>query len=95
MQLVSVKALTVFKFNSAYRLNSYVEKPSHEQERYLHRIATERGFVWRELAAVAPVLIRSIFHSTTERLPRLPPTPEVPPPGWQVTQYRRIRGLEP
>ena len=37
-RFVSTGELTVFKFNSALRKGSYVEKPSHEQARYLRRI---------------------------------------------------------
>jgi hypothetical protein len=95
MRLVAVKALTVFKFNSAHRPNSYVEKPSHEQASYIRQIAPQRGFVYRELAAVAPVLLKSLFLPRTGRPPSLPPPPETLPLGWQVTQFRRIRGLEP
>jgi hypothetical protein len=90
-----VAALTVFKFNSAWRRNSYVEKPSHEQARYARRIGTERGFLYRELAAVTATYLRSLFGSMDHKLPPLPTAPDPLPPGWHVTQYRRIRGLEP
>ncbi len=93
-RLVPVNALTVFKFASAYRRNSYLEKPSHEQERYLRRIETERGFVERELGAVAFAVFRSLFVSISKDLPQLPEPPDPLPPGWHVTQWRRIRGLE-
>ena len=93
-RLVPVNALTVFKFNSAYRRNSYIEKPSHEQERYLGRIESERGFVYRELAAVAFATFRSLFVSIAKGLPQVPEPPDPVPPGWYVTQWRRIRGLE-
>lgn len=93
-RLVPVNALTVFKFASAYRRNSYVEKPSHEQERYLGRIESERGFVYRELGSVAFATFRSLFVSISKDLPQLPEPPDPLPPGWHVTQWRRIRGLE-
>jgi hypothetical protein len=89
-----VDALTVFKFNSAYRVNSYVEKPWREQARYSRRIEAERGFLYRELAAVAVTQLRSLFGPIDGALPRLPVPPDPLPPGWHVTQYRRIRGLE-
>jgi glycosyltransferase involved in cell wall biosynthesis len=51
--LISVLALTAFKFPSAFRQNAYRERPSHEQEAYIGRIERERLFVERELAALA------------------------------------------
>lgn len=93
-RLVPVRALTVFKFVSWHRRGSYVEKPSHEQERYLRWIARERRFLERELAALALATLRSLVLSTAARLPKLPPPPDPLPPGWHVTQFRRIRGLD-
>jgi hypothetical protein len=90
LRFTVVEALTVFKFPSALRRNSYREKPCHEQAEYSHRIATERGFVYRELAAMARVHV-------LRRRPRYPDTSRPPhpvPPGWHVTQARRVRGLE-
>ncbi len=52
-RLISVRALTAYKFPSAYRPNVYRERPSHEQAAYSRRIERERLFVERELAAVA------------------------------------------
>jgi glycosyltransferase involved in cell wall biosynthesis len=92
--LVPVHALTAFKFNSAYRRNSYIEKPSHEQEYYLGRIERERSFVYRELGSVAFATFRSLFVSIGKDLPQVPEPPDPLPPGWYVTQLRRIRGLE-
>jgi glycosyltransferase involved in cell wall biosynthesis len=88
-------ALTVFKFNSAHRRNSYVERPCHEQAAYLRRIEGERAFLLREYAALARDLTRALVVPRGRRLPELPPEPEDAPPGWGVTQLRRIRGLEP
>jgi glycosyltransferase involved in cell wall biosynthesis len=51
-RMISVRALTAFKFPSAYRPNVYRERPSHEQAGYTRRIERERLFVERELAAV-------------------------------------------
>jgi glycosyltransferase involved in cell wall biosynthesis len=85
--LVRVPALTAFKFPSAYRPNSYVEKPSHEQAEYLRRIEFERGFLQRELILLFAARFRH------EPIPvELPPNPGTP--GWYVTEYRKIRGLE-
>jgi glycosyltransferase involved in cell wall biosynthesis len=94
-RLVPVHALTVFKFNSAYRRNSYIEKPSHEQEHYIDRIERERAFIYRELGRVAFATVRSLFVSIGKDLPQVPDPPDPLPPGWYVTQLRRIRGLEP
>jgi glycosyltransferase involved in cell wall biosynthesis len=52
-RLMSVTALTAFKFPSSYRPNAYRERPSHEQGGYIRRIERERLFVERELAALA------------------------------------------
>ena len=86
-KVASVAALTVFKFNSAWRPGSYVEKPSHEQAAYSRRIDSERGFVLREIAAVAAA-------RAAGRMPELPAAPDPVPPGWYVSRWRKIRGLE-
>lgn len=52
-RLISVRALTAFKFPSSYRPNAYRERPSHEQEAYIRRIERERFFVERELTGLA------------------------------------------
>lgn len=84
-------ALTCFKLPSAMRRNSYVERPSHEQEGLTRRMESERAFQLRELArAVASRL----------RHPRTDPHsfgPQIPPgagKGAQVREARRIRGLD-
>jgi glycosyltransferase involved in cell wall biosynthesis len=94
MRFVSSRALTVFKFNSALRRNSYIAKPCEDQLRYSGRIEAERGFVARELAAFAIALARAAFRSPADRIPQLPEEPDPLPPGWHVTQWRRVRGLE-
>ena len=88
-ETLALPALTVFKFPSAWRKGSYVEKPSHEQAAYVRRIESERGFVYRECAALVTSALRRI------ECPRVPVEPsEVLAPGSQVTQYRKARGLE-
>jgi glycosyltransferase involved in cell wall biosynthesis len=84
-----IRALTVVKFNSAWRPRSYIEKPTHEQARYVRRIESERGFVVRELASAAGARLLGPI-----RLPEFPEPPDPLPPGWWVTEYRRARGLE-
>lgn len=88
---VAVPALTVCKFNSALRRNSYVERRSDEQSLWSERIARERFFALRELATVLWLLVRR----PEIHLPAVPEPPVDMPPGWFVTEWRRIRGLEP
>lgn len=89
-RFASTGELTVFKFNSVQRKNSYVEKTCHEQAEYVNRIQKERWFLFKETLEVARIHWRRLpIHSMA--VPP-PPTPETP--GWYVTQYRKIRGLE-
>jgi glycosyltransferase involved in cell wall biosynthesis len=88
-------ALSVFKFSSAQRPNSYIEKPSHEQSGYRQRIEHDRGFVSRELWSVAASLTEAIVRPARWGLPPAPEPPDPLPPGWKVAQFRRIRGLDP
>jgi glycosyltransferase involved in cell wall biosynthesis len=83
------QALTVCKFSSAWRKDSYRLRRDDEQREYVRRIARERTFVERELLAHTWLRLRR----PPKTLPDLGPTPEVVPPGWHVTQWRRIRGL--
>jgi glycosyltransferase involved in cell wall biosynthesis len=90
-RFTAVDALTVFKFNSALRPNSYREKPCHEQAEYIRRIRSERNFIRNERRAIeADAALGAPF-----RVPGMPEPPNPLPPGWTVTQWRRIRGLEP
>ena len=89
-RFVSTGELTVFKFNSAFRRNSYIEKPCHEQAACLERIRNQPWFLFKETLAIARIHLR--------KLPMLAPAVAAPPspqtPGWYVTQFRKIRGLE-
>ena len=89
LRFVSTGELTVYKFGSAYRKNSYIEKPSHEQAAYYQRIEKSRWFLLEESFAIAAVHYR--------RLPMLVPAMPTPPkphtPGWEVSQFRKYRGL--
>ena len=81
-----VRALTVVKFASTHRPNSYRDHRSDEQAAFSRRLA-RRSFVARELAAAAL------------RAPVPAPAPAVARgaadvPGGLVAEYRRIRGLE-
>jgi hypothetical protein len=75
--------LTVLKFPSTARSCSYVSQPSYEQAEYLARMASEPGFIEREL-------IETIRLTHTPR-----PADEGWAPGELVRLFRRMRGLEP
>jgi hypothetical protein len=84
--MLEIPVLTVFKFPSAWRKDSYIEKPSHEQAAYVRRIECEHGFIDNELAALRK-----------EAWPEFAFDEDIPnpvPPGWLVTQFRKARGLE-
>jgi glycosyltransferase involved in cell wall biosynthesis len=89
MRFTLVPALTVMKFPSSWRPNSYRERRCDEQARYARRIATEPNLVYRELAATAWVNLFRRGH-----FPEWEKPPDTPVPGWQVTQARKVRGLE-
>ena len=90
LRFTVVPALTVFKFASSLRRGSYREKPCHEQAEYFRRMHTERAFVQRELARTMWVNLFRRSHYPEEYLD----PPANPPPGWQVSQARKIRGLD-
>jgi hypothetical protein len=92
-RFATVNALTVFKFNSAWRRNSYREKPCHEQAAYLQRIRSETDFLATELLAIARAYVLQKNQPPIDL--KMPDLPEDVPPGWLVEQWRRIRGLEP
>ena len=82
-------ALTVCKFPSGLRRDSYITRRDDEQRLYAVRMARERAFVEREMLAFLWLYLRRPPQS----LPALDPTPDDVPPGWYVSQLRRIRGL--
>ncbi len=87
-RFAGTSALTVFKFNSGWRRNSYRERRSEEQATYLRRMAEEPDFIARELLAIA----------TSYALNRRPPYADLipgpdTPPGAIVDELRRRRGL--
>ena len=83
-----VRALSVIKFPSIARTNSYRDRRSDEQASFSRRM-DRRSFVAREaLTATALFPLRSYS---------LPPPVDpsaVAKPGGLVSEYRRIRGLE-
>ncbi len=88
-RFAAVPALTVFKFNSAFRPNSYRERPSHEQGEYVRRIRNEPDFLERERRAIAEDAALGL-----PPIAALADMPDPVPPGWLVARWRRIRGLE-
>jgi glycosyltransferase involved in cell wall biosynthesis len=89
--LVRVPALTTFKFPSGFRPGAYRERPSHEQEAYIRRIAGECLFAERELAALA---LRRL-SPLKPRLQREEPSGrELIDPMAQYAYLRRVRGLD-
>lgn len=83
--------VTALKFHSADRRNSYQLKDAAEQAAWAKRIATDPKLRYREtMTALA-------YDSMLEPPPQLPHPrrPNVEPPGWQVEQWRRMRGLPP
>jgi glycosyltransferase involved in cell wall biosynthesis len=89
-KFASTRELTVFKFNSALRKNSYVEKPSHEQAAQVARIERDRWFMLRETLAIA----RVHWSRQLMQVPQFMPPPDEKAFGWEVSQFRKFRGLE-
>jgi glycosyltransferase involved in cell wall biosynthesis len=90
-RFAAVSRLTVFKFNSAYRPNSYVDKPSFEQAEYVRRIREEPDFIEREWSEIARIQKSGL----PAQYPAVPQMPSPKPHGWEIQQSRRIRGLAP
>ncbi len=88
-KFVAVPSLSVFKFNSAYRRNSYIEKPFHEQAEYLRRMRAEPDFLERELADI----IRSNICRHPEDV-LVPPAAKDDSLGENVARSRVLRGLD-
>ena len=89
--LAQTGALTVIKFNSAWRRDSYLLRLDAEQAAFSRRLGRPRALIAREVALYAFDRLRRVEPV----LPQLEPQPDVLPPGWHVRQYRMIRGLDP
>jgi glycosyltransferase involved in cell wall biosynthesis len=87
-RLRSVPEMTVIKFHSGQRKNSYIDQPCAEQAVYLNRIRSEPEFRYRELMAAMNAAARGLVDRRT-----IANTPVGAPPGWEVDQLRQIRGL--
>lgn len=85
-------ALTCFKLPSAMRRDSYVERPSFEQEELTRRMESERAFQLRELGRAMASRLR---HPRTDPHSFGPQVPSGAGKGAQVREARRIRGLDP
>lgn len=55
---VPANRLTVFKFPSTQRPNSYIEKPSYQQAEYVERIRSEADFLNREFLEIILYFVR-------------------------------------
>jgi glycosyltransferase involved in cell wall biosynthesis len=89
-RFASTGELTVFKFNSALRKNSYLERPCHEQAAYIARIESDRWFMFREALSIA----RIHWNRLPMSAPDFSPPPNADALGWEVSQFRKYRGLE-
>jgi glycosyltransferase involved in cell wall biosynthesis len=88
-QMASVTEVTVIKFNSADRRNSYVEQKSDEQADYFERIRNQPDFLYREVLTALDHKLRGWQIQSL-----VPPKPAHMPAGWLMDQYRQLRGLE-
>jgi glycosyltransferase involved in cell wall biosynthesis len=86
---VIVKNVTVFKFPSAWRRDSYREKRCDEQAEYARRIQTEPDFLEREIIDTAVA-----YGERKTRIKVVPKKPRFTPPGWRIEQLRRVRGVD-
>jgi glycosyltransferase involved in cell wall biosynthesis len=85
----SVYEVTVIKFNSGDRRNSYRDQKADEQAEFMERIRTERDFLYREVLLALDHKLRG-WQVTSP----FPPRPVHTPPGWYMDQLRQLRGLE-
>jgi len=86
-----VPLITSLKFHSADRRDSYRLKDAHEQQHWFEQMQRDPDLRHRELAAA--IALRSLRMP----VPKLhqAPRPTDAPPGWEIEQYRRLRGLTP
>lgn len=90
LTFVSTRELTVSKFNSTLRKNCYRDRPCHEQASYTAHIERRRWFMLLEAMRIACL---HIFKPPV-RIPGIAPPPAPDTPGWNVAQYRKVRGLD-
>ena len=92
-RFATLNELTVFKFPSAWRRNSYRERRSVEQLEYMRRMQSEPEFLRDEWRAIAEAYATGKGCMPPEV--QVAEAPSNAPSGWLVEQYRSIRGLEP
>lgn len=79
------------KFNSADRPGCYVTKDASEQRSWTSRMTTDQNLREKEvLAAYACLYLGDLAPGL-----QMPKKPTDSPDGWEIEQYRRVRGLEP
>lgn len=88
-QFITIEEVTVLKFHSGERRNSYIEQPSHEQAAYLGRIQTEPDFLYRELLKALKAQAQG--WQPIKLVAKNPPPGAAP--GWYINELRRLRGL--
>jgi glycosyltransferase involved in cell wall biosynthesis len=86
---VTVKEVTAFKFPSSWRRDSYRERRCDEQAEYARRIQEEPDFLKQEANDTASA------YAQGKTWPSDVQKPSWGPPGWNVEQRRRFRGLDP
>lgn len=86
-----LNSVTALKFHSGDRKNSYVDRAAAEQIHYYNLIKTDPGMRYRE---VMKAITFEIVGEQAQTIPQ-PEPPKNPKPGWQIEQWRRMRGLEP
>lgn len=84
-----VPRITSLKFHSADRRNSYQLKDAHEQLEWHAKMKQDPDLRHRELAAALALRALRVPVPKLEQQPR----PSDAPPGWEIEQYRRLRGL--
>ncbi len=89
-QIVPVAELTVFKFPSVVRTNSYAERRSDEQAMWWARLRNEPDLRYRELIAVLADLAKN-YPEIALRFQ----LPSRVSPGSLLATYRARRGLKP
>lgn len=92
-RLAHADNLSVFKFPSAWRKNSYRDKPFAEQAAYWERIQTQPDFLERERVAIVRATTFhtfAVWKAQSDIPQEIAPTA---PLGSQVEAWRRYRGL--
>jgi glycosyltransferase involved in cell wall biosynthesis len=89
-RFVVVKNVTAFKFPSAWRRDSYRERRCDEQAEYARRIQREPDFLEREIIEAAAAYEQGKTWGPLHGVKR----PRFTPPGWEIEQQRRFRGVD-